>query len=69
MVHWSIGNDFKLADMLFSMKGCLVLQDYLFFSLHSFSYKARKVTTLKQLGHFVWVDASNSIFERHCLVF
>jgi hypothetical protein len=48
MVHWSMGNDSRLADELHIMRVLFVLEDVLFFSLYSFSCIAKQVTTLKQ---------------------
>jgi hypothetical protein len=49
MVYWSMRNGSKVADEL-CIKGALAVQDdFLFFSLYSFSCIAKQVTTLKQL--------------------
>jgi hypothetical protein len=50
MVHRSIRNDSREADDLYIKIVFLELEDFLFFSLYSFSCIANQVTTLKQLG-------------------
>lgn len=37
MVYWSMGNDLRGADKLYIKRGSLVLDDFFFFSLYSFS--------------------------------
>ena len=37
MVHQSMRNDLRVADEVYINRGCLVLEDFLFFSLYSFS--------------------------------
>jgi hypothetical protein len=49
MVHQSISNSSKVADELYIKRVLLALEDFLFFSLYSFSGIAKQVTTLKQL--------------------
>jgi hypothetical protein len=49
MVHRSMRNDSRVADELYIKRVLLVLEDFLFFSLYSFSCIAKQVTTLKQL--------------------
>jgi hypothetical protein len=49
MVHQSMRNDSRVADELYIKRVLLVLEDFLFFSLYSFSCIAKQVTTLKQL--------------------
>jgi len=49
MVYQSMGNDSRVADELYIKRVLLVLEDFLFFSLYSFSCIAKQVTTLKQL--------------------
>jgi hypothetical protein len=48
MVHRSIGNDSRMANELYIKRVLLALEDFLFFSLYSFSCIAKQVTTLKQ---------------------
>jgi hypothetical protein len=48
MVHWSMRNGSRVADQLYIKRVLLVLEDFLFFSLYSFSCIAKQVTTLKQ---------------------
>jgi len=49
MVHRSIRIGSWMADKLYIKRVLLVLEDFLFFSLYSFSCIAKQVTTLKQL--------------------
>jgi len=37
MVHRSMRNDLRVADEVYIKRGCYVLEDFLFFSLYSFS--------------------------------
>jgi len=37
MVHQSIRDDSRVADKVYTKRGCLVVEDFLFFSLYSFS--------------------------------
>jgi len=43
MVHWSMRNDLRVADEVYIKRVCLVLDDFLFFSLYLFSYIAKQV--------------------------
>jgi len=43
MIHWSMRNDSSVADEVYIKRGYLVLKDFLFFSLHSFSCIAKQV--------------------------
>jgi len=49
MVHRSMRNSSWMGDELYIKRVLLVLEDFLFFSLYSFSCIAKQVTTLKQL--------------------
>jgi len=49
MVHRSMKNGSRVADGLYIKRVLLALEDFLFFSLYSFSCIAKQVTTLKQL--------------------
>jgi hypothetical protein len=49
MVHQSMRNDSRVTDGLYIKSVLLALEDFLFFSLYSFSCIAKQVTTLKQL--------------------
>jgi hypothetical protein len=49
IVHRSMRNGLKVADGLYFKIVLLALEDFLFFSLYSFSCIAKQVTTLKQL--------------------
>jgi len=42
MVHRSMRNDLRVADKVYIKRGCLVLEDFLFFSLYSFSWIAKQ---------------------------
>jgi len=42
MVHCSMKVDFRIADEVYIMTGCSVLEDFLFFSLYSFSCIAKQ---------------------------
>jgi len=48
MVHRSMRNGSRVADELYIKRVLLALEDFLFFSLYSFSCIAKQVTTLKQ---------------------
>ena len=49
MVHRSMENGSRAADKLYIKRVLLALEDFLFFSLCSFSCIAKQVSTLKQL--------------------
>jgi len=49
MVHRSMRNGSRVADELYIKRVLMALEDFLFFSLYSFSCIAKQVTTLKQL--------------------
>jgi hypothetical protein len=49
MVHRSMRKGSRVADGLYIKRVLSVLEDFLFFSLYSFSCIAKQVTTLKQL--------------------
>jgi len=51
MVHRSMRNDSRMADELYIKRVLLVLEDFLFFSLYSFSCIAKQVTTLNQIRY------------------
>jgi hypothetical protein len=53
MVHRSMRDDSRVADELYIKRVLFVLEDFLFFSLYSFSCIAKQDTTLKQLRPFV----------------
>jgi len=42
MVHWSMENESRAADEVYIKRGCLVLEDFLFLSLYSFSCIAKQ---------------------------
>jgi len=56
MVHRSMRNDSRVADEAYIKRGCLVLEDFHFFSLYSFSCIAKQVTTLNQLRSLSCLD-------------
>jgi len=43
MVHRSMRNDSRVADEVYIKRDCLVLEEFLFFSLYSFSFIAKQV--------------------------
>jgi len=49
MVHWSMRNGSRVAGELYIKRVLMALEDFLFFSLYSFSCIAKQVTTLKLL--------------------
>ena len=49
MVHRSMKNGSRVADGVYIKRVSLAVEDFLFFSLYSFSCIAKQVTTLKQL--------------------
>jgi hypothetical protein len=53
-VHRSIKNDLRETDELYIKTVLLVLEDFLFFSLYSFSCIAKQATTLKTSSTFVF---------------
>jgi len=63
MVHRSMGNDSRVADELYIKRVLMVLEDFLFFSLYSFSCIAKQVTTLKQLRLLSCLVSSCPDFE------
>ena len=56
IVHRSMGIGSRVADALYIKRVLLALDDFLFFSLYSFSCIAKQVTTLKQLRLFSCLD-------------
>jgi len=66
MVYRSMENDLRVADELYIMTDCLVLEDWLLFSLYSFCCIAKQVRTLKQLP-FVFFHNSFDINFEHIL--
>jgi hypothetical protein len=55
-VHWSMGNGSRMTEELYIKRVLLALEDFLFFSLYSFSCIAKQVTTLKQFRHLSCLD-------------
>jgi len=49
MVHWSMKDNLTVADELYIKRGCLGLEDFLFFSLYSCSCIAKQQMTLDSL--------------------
>jgi len=68
MVHHSIGNNSRVADTLYLKRGCLVLEDFHFFSLYSFNCIAKKVTTLKQLRLLSCLNYQDTISKCICAI-
>jgi len=63
MVHQSMGNGSRVADKL-NIKGVLLaLEDFLLFSLYSFSCIAKQVTTLKQVRLLSCFDSLETHLE------
>jgi hypothetical protein len=54
MVHRSMRNGSRVADEVYIKRMLSALEDFLFFSLYSFSCIAKQVTTLKQLRLLSW---------------
>jgi len=53
MVHRSMENGSRVADELYIKRVLIVLEDFLFFSLYSFSCIANNSPTLKSISIFV----------------
>jgi len=53
MVHRSMGNGSRVADELYIKRVLMALEDFLFFSLYSFSCIANNSPTLKHILIFV----------------
>jgi len=68
MVHRSMRNDSRVADELYMKRVLLVLEDFLFFSLYSFSCIAKQVTTLKQFRLLSCLDSLGNEHGASCLV-
>jgi hypothetical protein len=64
MVHQSLRNVSRVADELYIKRVFLALEDFVFFSLYSFSCIAKQVTTSKQLQHLSCLNFLNPNFER-----
>jgi len=64
MVHRSMGNGSKVMDGFYIKRVLLALEDFLFFSLYSFSCIAKQVTTLKQLPLMSCLDLLETNRER-----
>jgi len=69
MVHRSMKNDSRVADELYIKRVLMALEDFLFFSLYSFSCIAKQVTTLKQLRLLSSLDFPRNESRAFCLVF
>jgi len=63
MVHRSMRNDLRGVDKLYIKRVWLALEDFLFFSLYSFSCIAMQVMTLKQLQLLSCPDSLETNFE------
>jgi hypothetical protein len=69
MVHRSMRNGSRVADKLYIKRVLLALEDFLFFSLYSFSCIAKQVTTLKQLQLLSCLDFLETNFKPFVLFF
>jgi len=67
MVHRSMRNDSRVADELYIKRVLMALEDFLFFSLYSFSCIAKQVTTLKQLRLLSCLDFLERNIRAPCL--
>jgi len=67
MVHQSMRYGSRVADELNIQRVLLVLEDFLFFSLYSFSFITKQVKTLKQLRLLSCLDFLNTNFEHSLL--
>jgi hypothetical protein len=67
MVHQSMRNDSRVADELYINRVLLALEDFLFFSLYSFSCIAKQVMTLKQLRLLSCLDFLETNLEQLAL--
>ena len=56
MVYRSMRNGSRVVDELYIQRVLLALEDFLFFSLYSFSCKAKQVMTLKQFRLLCCLD-------------
>ena len=65
MVHWSMENGSRVADELYIKRVLLVLEDFLFFSLYSFSCIASNSTTLKDILILVPSIRTSSSVPQH----
>jgi len=63
MVHRSMRNGSRVADEMYIKRVLLVLEDFLFFSLYSFSCIAKQVTTLKQFRLLSCLDSLETNIE------
>jgi len=65
MLHWSIRDDSMVADEVYIKTGCLVLKDFDFFSLYSFSWWAKQVRVATSsdscLGLIPWLRTSKRL--------
>jgi hypothetical protein len=63
MVHRSMEDDSRVADELYIKRVLLVLEDFHFFSLYSFSCIAKHVMTLKELRLLSCLDSLKTNFK------
>ena len=68
MVHRSMRNGARVADELYIKRVLMALEDFLFFSVYSFSCIAKQVTTLKQLRLLSCLDFLETNLE-HLVLF
>ena len=69
MVHRSMRNGSRVADGLYIKRVLLALEDFLFFSLHSFSCIEKQVTTLKHFRLLSCLDSLETNLEPFCPAF
>ena len=67
MVHRSMSNGSRVADELYIKRVLMALEDFIFFSLYSFSCIAKQVATLKQLRLLSCLDFLENEFRAPCL--
>jgi len=78
MVHLSMANDSRVADEVYIKRGCLVLQDFLVFSLYWFSCIAKQarlwpsldycpvlILSIWTLKRFVLITISHYCYQYH----
>ena len=68
MEHREVRNDLMVADELYIQREFLALVDFFFFSLYSFSWIVKQVTTLKQLQLLTHLDSLDMNFGPFGLV-
>jgi hypothetical protein len=69
MVHWSLRNGSRVPNELYIKLVLLTLEDFLFFSLYSFSSIAKQVTTLERIRLLSCADFLDTNFEHFLFCF